>query len=147
MTRRTARLRAAPTMELTTVADNQIPPPFRGAFGPILDEPAPPTPPEVEDDDDGDGGHHTHFLHPVVMLLSNGSVQTMSWTGSAVVGWFCVASFVTLWTVADVVWRWLTGIPVMLIAIEASAALAWFAIGCALAGILRRWRAGRKARP
>lgn len=78
------------------MADRDIPPPFRG---PALDEPAPPEPPEIEpEEDDGDHGrhHHIHFIHPVVMLLSNGGLQTTGWKGSLLVGWGWLTSFVTI---------------------------------------------------
>lgn len=74
--------------------DTRIPSAFRDA----LDEPSPPAPPTIEPErgDGGDGGHHIHFIHPVVMLLSNGAVQTTGWHGSLLVGWWHLASFVTI---------------------------------------------------
>jgi hypothetical protein len=88
------------------VTDNLIPPAFRSA----LDEPAPPEPPESEPErGDDDGGHHVQFLHPVVMLLSNGGMQTTGWKGTLIQGWCWGSSLVTLVLLGRGVWGWISG--------------------------------------
>ena len=113
------------------MADRDIPQPFRSLFGgPALDEPAPPDPPEVEpEEEDDDDDQHIHFVHPVVLLLSNGGMQTTAWKGSLLVGWGWLASFVTVWCVVDAVWWWLARRGFLENVWDLSAGFVWFTVG------------------
>lgn len=126
------------------MAESQIPPAFRQA----LDEPAPPDPPEMDADDDGGDGHHIHIMRPVLMLFSNGGHETMSIDGTVLLGWFWIASFVTVWTVADWIWWWLARRGWLEAVWDAGFGFAWFMVGwLAAAGLWGWWksrRAGRK---
>lgn len=85
--------------------ETRIPSAFRDA----LDEPAPPVPPESEPERGDDDGGHIQFVHPVVMLLSNGGVQTAGWKGTLIQGWCVGASLVTAVTLGQGFWGWLSG--------------------------------------
>lgn len=131
------------------MADNSVPPVFRSA----LDEPAPPDPPEVEPEDDGDdSGHHIHMIHPVVMVLSNGAVQTTGSGGTLLTAVVIANALIVAW----LGWSWLrTSVTAFDVALMLVTLLVAFGGACAglivttglsnLWGWWRKRRATRKA--
>lgn len=63
-------------------------------FRAALEEPAPPDPPEtVEERFDGDGHR---CIQPVLMVFPDGGLAASNWAGTLLLGWFAVATFVTV---------------------------------------------------
>ncbi len=107
------------------MAEREIPSIFRDA----LDEPAPPDPPEIGPErDGGDDGHRVRFVHPVLMLLSDGSIVAQDWRGTLIQGWCWGASLVTGWLLGQGIWGWFSTLT---LAWQVSLlVLAGFAVGC-----------------
>ena len=130
------------------MADNVsgIPPVF---LRDALDEPAPPDPPEAEPERDDDDGHHHHHLPPLI-LYRNGGVETNGIEATLLVGWFHVASFVTIGLGIWAAWTWFGAIAngmVGLMWLAMSLALSVLCISIFVAGVMKvvTWWKRRRA--
>lgn len=72
-------------------------------FNAAVREPAPPPPDDTAEGGEGDDGFPCCEL-PALIVRPDGSLSAPTRGGTLLVAWFCVATFVTLWTVLAAAW-------------------------------------------